>query len=104
MKYLLALGVYKDDGKDPLKSYLLSEGKLTPIGRSCTLLKSRYNAAEEVESSAIFDACAATAPTPRRARTGGAGHEDLREKGWGAVRSPRAASRSPSAWAGCAGR
>jgi len=50
MKYLRTLGVYKDDA-DPLKSYLLSDGKLTPIGRTLYLsLKMRYNAAEEVES------------------------------------------------------
>ena len=50
MKYLRSLGVYKDDA-DPLKSYLGSDGKLTPIGRTLYLsLKSRYNAAEEVES------------------------------------------------------
>ncbi len=56
MKYLRALGVYKDDG-DPLKSYLGDDGKLTPIGRTLYLsLKTRYNAAEEVESmKPIFD-------------------------------------------------
>lgn len=50
MKYLRSLGVYKDDA-DPLKSYLGNDGKLTPIGRTLYLsLKTRYNAAEEVES------------------------------------------------------
>lgn len=50
MKYLLSLGVYKDDA-DPLKTYLGSDDKLTPIGRTLYLsLKSRYNASEEVES------------------------------------------------------
>ncbi|MDD5302792.1 MAG: hypothetical protein PHS14_06740, partial [Elusimicrobia bacterium] len=50
MKYLRSLGVYKDDG-DPLKTYLGSDEKLTPIGRTLYLsLKTRYNASEEVES------------------------------------------------------
>ena len=50
MSYLRALGVYKDDG-DPLKSYLISNGQLTPIGQTMYLsLKTRYNASEEVES------------------------------------------------------
>ncbi len=50
MKYLLSLGVYKDDA-DPLKSYLGSNEKLTPIGRTMYLsLKNRYSPAEEVEA------------------------------------------------------
>ncbi|MBI2384999.1 MAG: hypothetical protein HYV14_03185 [Elusimicrobia bacterium] len=56
MKYLQGLGVYKDDG-DPLKTYLIADGKLTPIGRTLYLsLKKRYNAVEEVESmKPVFD-------------------------------------------------
>ncbi|MBI2788838.1 MAG: hypothetical protein HYX59_09170, partial [Elusimicrobia bacterium] len=56
MKYLQGLGVYKDDG-DPLKTYLIADGKLTPIGRTLYLsLKKRYNPAEEIESmKPIFD-------------------------------------------------
>ncbi len=50
MKMFRALGVYKDDA-DPLKTYLGSNDKLTPIGRTLYLsLKARYNPAEEVES------------------------------------------------------
>ncbi len=50
MTYLRSLGVYKDDA-DPLKTYLGSNDKLTPIGRTLYLsLKARYNPAEEVES------------------------------------------------------
>ncbi len=46
----LRFGVYKDDA-DPLKTYLISEGQLTPIGRvMIRSLRTRYNPAEEVES------------------------------------------------------
>jgi len=57
MKTMKDLGVYKDDA-DPLKTYLITaNGELTPIGRTIFLsLKTRYNAAEEVESmKPIFD-------------------------------------------------